>query len=279
MFDYDVTLKSLLQAPATTTLHELSGLIITGWLNVELSSVEQRRVDLLWESNDGRLLHIELQSDNDPSMAWRMMEYGAKVALLYKRFPKQVVLYVGEPPLRMTGDYFANGDLVFRYKAVDIRELDGRKLLDSEGIVGNVLAILARLGDEREAVRQIVGRTAKLDLPARRSTLEQLSILAGLRQLAPLVKEEASRMPITEDILNHQIIGPAYRQGRQEGLQEGRQEGQQEGELTMLRGLIVKRFGPIPAWLEERLAQFSARDLLELGERLLDAQSLEDILK
>ena len=78
-------------------------------------------------------------------------------------------------------------------------------------------------------------------------------------------------MPITEDILNHQIIGPAYRQGRQ--------EGQQEGELELLRRQIVKRFGPIPAWLDERLARCSASDLLDLGERLLDAQSLEDILK
>lgn len=219
------------------------------------------------ESNDGRLLHIELQSDNDPTMAWRMMEYGAKVALLYNRFPKQVVLYVGEPPVHMRGDYYANGDLVFRYKVVDIRELDGRKLLDSDGIEDNVLAILARLGDEREAVREIVGRAAKLDLSARRATLEQLSILAGLRHLGRLVKEEASRMPITEDILNHDLIGPAYRQGRL------------EGELTMLRGLVEKRFGPIPAWLEERLARCSASDLLELSKRVLDAQSLEDILK
>src|ERR1017187_2820875 len=199
----------------------------------------------------------------------------AKVALRYKRFPKQVVLYVGKRPLSMTGDYYANGDLVFRYKVVDIRELGGKKLLDSAGIEDNILAILARLGDKREAVRQIVGRTAKLDASARRSKLEQLSILAGLRKLEPLVKEEASRMPITEDILNHKIIGPAYRQGRQ----EGRQEGQQEGELELLRRQIVKRFGPIPAWLDERLARCSASDLLELGERLLDAQSLEDILK
>jgi predicted transposase YdaD len=275
MFDYDATLKSLLKAPATTTLREISGLTIKRWMNVEFSSVEQRRLDLLGESNERCLLHLELQSGNDTSMAWRMMEYGAKVALRYKRFPKQVVLYVGKRPLRMTGDYYANGDLVFRYKVVDIRELDGKKLLDSAGIEANILAILARLGDKREAVRQIVGRTAKLDASARRSKLEQLSILAGLRKLEPLVKEEASRMPITEDILNHQIIGPAYRQGRQ----EGRQEGQQEGELELLRRQIVKRFGPIPAWLDERLARCSASDLLDLGERLLDAQSLEDILK
>src|ERR1039457_1768576 len=71
MFDYDATLKSLLKAPATTTLREISGLTIKRWMNVEFSSVEQRRLDLLGESNERCLLHLELQSGNDTSMAWR----------------------------------------------------------------------------------------------------------------------------------------------------------------------------------------------------------------
>ena len=86
-----------------------------------------------------------------------------------------------------------------------------------------------------------------------------------------LVQEEVKRMPITESILNHQIIGPAYRKGQE--------EGRQEGELTILRRQIAKRFGPIPAWLEERLVRCSASDLEELSDRVLDAQSLEDLVK
>jgi len=78
-------------------------------------------------------------------------------------------------------------------------------------------------------------------------------------------------MPITEDILNHDLIGPAYR--------EGWQEGYREGVLTILRRLLLKRFGPLPAWREKRLAMCSTSDLLELGERLMDAQSPEDLIK
>jgi hypothetical protein len=40
----------------------------------------------------------------------------------------------------------------------------------------SVLAILARLSNQREAVQQIVGRIANLEEHLRRSTLEQLSI-------------------------------------------------------------------------------------------------------
>jgi hypothetical protein len=66
-------------------------------------------------------------------MALRMVEYGVKVARVHGRYPKQVVLYVGEAPLRMAGEYRPNEDVMFRYKSVDIRELDGERLLHSDG--------------------------------------------------------------------------------------------------------------------------------------------------
>ncbi|HTS31839.1 MAG TPA: DUF4351 domain-containing protein [Bryobacteraceae bacterium] len=81
-------------------------------------------------------------------------------------------------------------------------------------------------------------------------------------------------MPITEDILNHELIGPAYRAGRQ----EGREEGRHEGELVILRRQIAKRFGPIPA-LDEKLAHCSADEVANLSEHVLDASSLEDLIK
>ena len=70
-------------------------------------------------------------------------------------------------------------------------------------------------------------------------------------------------MPVHIDIFENSILGPAF----------------QRGELTILRRQFEKRFGPLPAWAEERLANWAARDLEELGVRMLDAQSLEDLLK
>ncbi len=68
-------------------------------------------------------------------------------------------------------------------------------------------------------------------------------------------------MPITEDIMNHGLIGPAIRKGREEGERKGREEGER---LVVLR-LIEKRYGPLPEW-----------EPVEL--RLLDAPSLEELL-
>ena len=75
MQEYDIALKLLLQSAAQTTLRDLTGVSVCHWLNVELPEVRGARVDLLGESDDGELVHIELQSTNDPRMALRMAEY------------------------------------------------------------------------------------------------------------------------------------------------------------------------------------------------------------
>lgn len=82
-------------------------------------------------------------------------------------------------------------------------------------------------------------------------------------------------MPILNDILDNKVLGREFKRGRE----EGREEGLQEGELTVLRRQIQKRFGALPVWAEERLTGRSTAELEELSVRVLDAQSLEDLLK
>lgn len=72
-------------------------------------------------------------------------------------------------------------------------------------------------------------------------------------------------MPITEDIMDHEVIGPAIRKGRI------------EGQLEMLRSLIEKRFGKIPPAVGQRLAALKPAQLKRVGLRLLDAQRIEDL--
>src|SRR6266446_2060721 len=274
MQEYDVALKLLLQQSAELTIRELTGTTIAKWLNVELPKVQNLRLDLLGEAVDGSLVHVELQSGNDPTMPLRMLEYCAGVYRLFDKFPLQILLYVGEAPLRMDSE-LRGPNQWFRYKPVDIRDLDGDLLLQSEQVGDNVIAILARLRDHKEAVRKIVERISVLAAGERETALGQLLILAGLRRLEETVAQEVRKMPIFIDILENKVLGPPYKRG----LEEGKQEGKQEGELTILRRQIEKRFGPIPGWAEERLASRSAAELEDLSVRVLDAQSMEDLLE
>ncbi len=42
-------------------------------------------------------------------------------------------------------------------------------------------------------------------------------------------------MPILNDIMDHDVLGPIFREGKEEGKQEGLREGLQKGELAILR--------------------------------------------
>jgi Domain of unknown function (DUF4351) len=262
MQEYDVALKLLLRGSAKLTMRELTGTAIEQWLDVEQPKVRNTRVDLLGETGDKGLVHLELQSGNDPTMPLRMAEYCLGVFRLFGRFPRQVLLYVGEAPLRMESE-LRGPDVWFRYRPIDIRDLDGERLLESDYVGDNVIAILARLRDHKDAVRRILERIAGLVPVERGTALGQLLILAGLRHSEETVEREARKMPILNDILDNKVLGREFKRG----------------ELTVLRRLIEKRFGAIPSWAEERLTGRSAADLEELCVRVLDTKSMEDLLK
>ncbi len=148
---------------------------------------------------------------------------------------------------------------------IDIRDFDEDLLLNSPYNGDNILAILANHHNGQETIRRILTRIATLEGGARKTAFKKLIILAGLRKLKDTILTEVKRMPITEDIMDHDIIGPAIRQGRQ------------EGELTMLRRQIAKRFGPVPAWADERLATLSTTELEDLSLRLFEAENVDQL--
>jgi len=275
MQEYDIALKLALGS-AEETMRELTGGAVYRWLNVELPEVRGSRVDLLGESDAGELVHIELQSTNDPKMPLRMAEYCLRVYRLFGRFPRQILLYVGEEPMTMAAT-LTGPSLDFRYRAMDIRELDGERLLESARLGDNVIAILARLRDGAEAVRRIVARIAAVEAGQRAEALSQLLILAGLRRMAAVVEQEVKRVPILNDILDHEVLGREYKKGRGDGVQEGVQQGAQQEALTMLRGLLEERFGVLPAWAEQKLVDRSIAELEKISRRVLKARSIEEL--
>jgi hypothetical protein len=260
MHDYDVALKAILTRAKGSVLTRLTGLEVMRWHNSELPEVRTRRADLLGETRYGTLVHVELQSTNDPQMPLRMLEYAVAIHRKFGRFPGQLVLYVGRAPLRMDKKITSPG-LSFECRIIDIRELESEPLLASPSLADNIISILARLSDEISAVRQILGRIAENDPALRAEAIAELTILAGLRNLGRVVKKESERMPILEDLWDHDLIGPE----------------RLLGERTVILSLMRKRFGPVPAWAAERLETLKAAELEKLALRLLDAGSVEDL--
>ncbi len=86
-------------------------------------------------------------------------------------------------------------------------------------------------------------------------------------------------MPVTEDILDNEIFGVPFRQGRAEGRVEGRVEGLVEGLLELLLDQIENRFGAVPPGFRTRLAALNPAQLRAAGLRLLNAASIEDLFE
>lgn len=66
-------------------------------------------------------------------------------------------------------------------------------------------------------------------------------------------------------------------EGWNEGLNEGRNEGRLEGEYKLLRKLLERRFGLIPAWVLDRLHSAAEPELECWAEAVLTAPTLEAI--
>src|SRR5580698_8959443 len=154
---------------------QLTGASSLKWINVAAPRVSNRRVDLLGELPDGNLVHIELQSRNEKEFPLRMAEYLFGIGLRYGRMPRQVVLYVGEAPLRMNAGV-EGPDFSVRFHLVDIRDLDGEQLFASPNMGDNVLAVLTRLGEQPTAVRRILKRIAAGRPGERQRALAELFI-------------------------------------------------------------------------------------------------------
>ena len=285
MHQYDSVLKSLLTGSRNSFLKHLIGATRGHWLHVELPRVTQRRVDLLFEvTRTLELILIELQSFNDPLLPLRMAEYALLVAQIYERFPALYVLYVGSEHLSMPSELVTPW-LTCRFKIIDIRDWDAETLLQGKHPADAVLAILGSHSDRPETIRRILRRIAKMKVEDRNIAYSKLLILAGMRNLAGEVQQEAKRMPIHYDIRDHEVFGPVIRQERAQALAEGKAEGLAEGEkagrrqeaVSLLQRQMTARFGTLPATTTRRLAKLTLPELEDLAIRFVTAKNVNDL--
>jgi hypothetical protein len=68
-------------------------------------------------------------------------------------------------------------------------------------------------------------------------------------------------------------------QGIQEGMQQGIQEGRQQERVRLLIRLLEHRFGPLPDWARDRIQTGESAALDKWALRVLDVETLEDVLR
>jgi predicted transposase/invertase (TIGR01784 family) len=87
--------------------------------------------------------------------------------------------------------------------------------------------------------------------------------------------------PIMQTFIDRYIeqgVQQGLQQGVQQGLQQGVQQGVQQGGAAMLLRLIERRFGPPSEQVRERVTRADPNTLLQWSDRILDANSLDEVL-
>ena len=271
--NYDTLFKSVLLAPESRLVRTLTGSPPVEQLSVEFPTVERRVPDLVCRLADGRILHMELQTSNDPQMAWRMLEY---YLLLVKRFPEievvQFLLYVGRPVLSMP-DRVKLPALSFHYRRRDIRDFKPSTFLSSPLQAERIFAILCRTGDPRERIRELLKEWRALPRRERATLLEQLVLASGLRGLKEPVRQEVSKVAIDWDevireneLIQELVVEYGTKYGEELGQKLGHEIGQQLGQE------IGQQLGQeIGQQLGQEIAQQRAQELAQqMGEQIAE---------
>jgi predicted transposase/invertase (TIGR01784 family) len=162
----------------------------------------------------------------------------------------------------------------FRY---DLHDISAR---GNAEIKGEVLTRLVQLAlrhiysdQPRERLRELVELIdTVIDQPTALEILESLlryyvqgSGRLDEPEVRALLQESQTGEPLMQTFIDRYIA-------------QGEQRGEQRGRATMLLRLIERKFGPPSEPMRERIIQADPDHLLEWSERILDAQSLDEVL-
>jgi hypothetical protein len=258
---YDVSLKMLFHHSRGLIAQQLFGGPVAQWINVEQPKVTNIRVDLLARLENGRLRHVEFETKNEAHMGRRQAEYYLGFHRLLGEHVEQILLYAGQEPLRME-PVFETPSLRYEFQILDMRTFDGEPLLASEDWGDNLLALLTHIDRER-VFQRVEAQIQKLNGEEQETAARLFVILSGIIG----VEESAVRRLHMIDIMENKVLGPAIRQGIQKGKAE------------MLSELLTERFGMLPDWTSQRLAEAEEPDFAIWAKRVLAAKTLDEVFR
>ena len=240
----------------------------------ELSLEPIRADSLILEQSEDLVLHLEFQTEPDENMGFRMLDYRVRV---YRRFPTktmyQFVIYLKPTSSALVyQDSLQFGETSHRYRVIRLWEQSSEVFFKKGGLLP--LAILTKSEEQIIRLQEVAKRLDTIENPGMRANLmAATAVFAGLVMEPEMIKTILRSEMMKESAFYQEIL----REGLQEGRQQGRQEGRQEGEVSLLRRLLVKRFGSVSESLESRLTQATIADLELWSDRLLEAKTLTDI--
>lgn len=226
-------------------------------------SIEPIRADaLILLNSDDFVLHIEFQTEPDPTMGFRMADYRLRV---FRRFPtkqmRQVVIYLTR----------SNSELVYQnvfeipgtrheFEVIRLWEQSTQPFLEATGLLP--LAVLTQTSDAAQTLRQVAAKVEAIsEMRVQSNIAASTGILAGL-----LLKRDFINQILRRDIMQQSVI-----------YQDILQEGEERGERSLILRLLIRRIGEVSPERRSQIQALSLSQLEALGEALLDFTKPDDL--
>ncbi|MFM7878614.1 MAG: Rpn family recombination-promoting nuclease/putative transposase [Microcystis panniformis] len=230
-------------------------------------SLEPIRADaLILLESDPMILHLEFQTNPDPKMSFRMLDYRTRV---YRRFPKktmrQVVIYLKETSSPLVQENaFILPNTRHEYEVLRLWEIPAEEMLGLSGLLP--LANLGKTPNRPEILRQVAAKIDNIEGRTEKSNLAAATaILAGL-----VLSKEIIGSLLREEIMRESVIYQDIRES-------GKAQGRREEAVSLILRLLNRRLGEISSTLGQQIRELSLEQLETLGEALLDFTSLTDL--
>jgi predicted transposase/invertase (TIGR01784 family) len=298
--EYDLTSKELFKNIEQPLLQYLmkKPVQLLKTLDIQFQHIESQRADLVYEAlieGQSTIVHLELQTENNPHMLVRMLHYLIDIYSTHKKPIYQCVVYLGTKPANMLQElHFSVAEtsrLDYRYHILALNQMPFAELAHMEPV--DFLALLPLTHSDWDpethlatSIEVVTERSQGMDFQSRSNLLLKTEVLAGLRFKRDVIErvcKEAMDMFQIEQSSTYQMIlekgiEKGLQEGKREGIQEGRQAGISEAETRFrnrITDILRKRFGPLPVNVENQLLALNLSQLDQALANALEAETLQ----
>ncbi len=267
---YDQAFKYLAEQDPTALLILLGALKLKQKATVELLpnevTVSAKLPDSVYlvttENEPPRIVHIEAQTQYDPTMPCRMTDYALRLWIKYSLAVESYLLLLTprKVPHKIPDKFqlvARSLDVRLHYQVISLWEISARKAMALNKL--DLLPFIPLMKDGHLAIADIARAIENIDDDQRQRELDlHFVILSGLRYTQHEFLEflgSANMIPITYELAKQSstframvkdVKQEARGQGRSEGLAKGLAEGRAEGRAAafaeLLRKLAAQRF-------------------------------------
>ena len=232
-------------------------------------------------TEDWLLVHVEVQSQTDNDLPWRMYQYYHRIADRYKKAVVSLAVLADEQASWRPQVYEqAQWGCKLRFEYLICKLLDYNRTPDELGADLNPMAVVVAAHFAAMATRGDVDKRFNLKWQLTRNLYERGYSKQEVLNLYRLIDwvmtmPEDMDLAFERKIVDYEkensmpFITSIERIGIKKGMERGMEKGRQ-GQASLIVRMLKRRLGTLDPELEMRLLKLSLSQLESFGERILD---------